>query len=148
MSADDAPAMSAAKDAPVEDQPAVDINPINMATMRLGDIADTCHSSPSNTKGKHPEYPGHNQPAMAIPNNASSISYIHAIDTTQFGHNRDKTGNNRSMILKANPQHLYGQQSLNGSLPCTASTKRYGSMDGNTSRRKEWLEEQISLCNR
>jgi hypothetical protein len=53
---------------PVEDQPAVDINPINMATstygntttMRLGDTADTCHSSTSNTKGKHPEYPGHN----------------------------------------------------------------------------------------
>jgi hypothetical protein len=60
MSTDDAPAMSAAKDAPVEEQPAVDINPINMATIRLGDIADTCHSSPSNTKGKHPEYPGHN----------------------------------------------------------------------------------------
>jgi len=138
MSAADAPTKSAAsietqltaKDAPVEDQPAVDINPIN-------------------TKGKHPEYPGHNQPAMAIPNSASSISYIHAIDTTQFGHNRDKTGNNRSMIFKENPQHLYGQQSLNGSLPCTASTMRYGSMDGNIPRRKEWLEEQISLlCNK
>jgi hypothetical protein len=141
---------------PVEDQPVVDINPINMATstygntatMRLGDTADTCHSSTSNTKGKHPEYPGHNQPAMAIPNNASSISYIHAIDTTQFGHNRDKTGNGRNMTFKANPQHLYGQQSLNGSLPCTASTMRYGNMDGNIPRRKERLEEPISLlCN-
>lgn len=169
---DDAPAMSAAdapietqlatnnavdNDAlPVEYQPAVDINPINMATstygntanMRLGDTTDTCHSSTSNTKGKHPEYPGHNQPAMAIPNNASSISYIHAIDTNQFGHNRDKTGNNKNMTFKANSQHLYGQQSLNGSLPCTASTMRYGRMDGNIPRRKEWLEEPISLlCN-
>lgn len=170
MSAADAPTKSAASVEPqlaannavdndvlpVEDQPAVDINPINMAastygniaTMRLGDTAATCHSSTNNTKGKHPEYPGHNQPAMAIPNNASSISYIHAIDTTQFGHNRDKTGNNRNMTFKANPQHLYGQQSLNGSLPCTARTMRYDSMDGNIPRRKEWLEEPISLlCN-
>jgi hypothetical protein len=125
--------------------------------MRLGDTAatdsaaislPTCYSSTSDSKGKHPEYPGHNQPAMAIPNNASSISYSHAIDTTQFGHNRDKIGNSKNVTFKANPQHFYGKQSLNGSLPCTASTRRYGSMNGNIPRRKEGLEEPISLlCN-
>jgi hypothetical protein len=51
---------------------------------------------------------------MAIPNNASSISYIHAIDTTQFGHNRGKTGNSRNMTFKANSQHLVDGKHVEG----------------------------------